>query len=497
MLEGLTERFQGALRNLAGRGQISEENVREAMREVRTALLEADVNLDVVREFTQNVTDKAIGQEVTASLKPADLMVKIVYDELLTLLGPVDTKILTVSPGPTIVLMAGLQGSGKTTTCGKLARHLSKRGHQPMLAAVDLQRPAAIDQLIVIGDQAGVPVYADKSKAAEHGNVAKGAAVSVARAAVKEAKAQNRDILILDTAGRLAIDDELMTELGDVNKAVGAHQIFLVLDSMTGQDAVGTAKAFNERLELDGLILTKFDSDTRGGALLSAKYVTGKPVKFLGTGEKLDGLEEFRPEGTAQRILGAGDLMGLVEQVKDKLDEEELQRQQDKMMKGELTLDDFMSQMGQIRKLGSMSKVMGMIPGMGDLAKASSMAGPEMENMMGRMRAMYDSMTPAERKKPGIIQHSRRRRVAGGSGSQPADVNQFLKQFDAMRGLSKQMSGGGMGRMRSLVGGLMGGGLGGMAAAGQAAGGGGNPFKAKGSTRMQKKDRNKKKGRRR
>ncbi len=489
MLEGLTEKFQGALRHLSGRGQISEENVRDAMREVRTALLEADVNQEVVREFMKNVTDKAIGAEVTASLKPADLMVKIVYDELVSLLGPVDAKIYTVTPGPTIIMMAGLQGSGKTTTSGKLARYLSRRGHNPMLAAVDLQRPAAIEQLIVIGEQAGVPVYADKSKAAEHGKVSKGAAVSVAKAAVREAKAQNKDILILDTAGRLSIDDELMSELADVNKAVGAHQIFLVLDSMTGQDAVATAKSFNERLELDGLILTKFDSDTRGGSLLSAKYVTGKPVKFLGTGEKLDGLEEFRPEGTAQRILGAGDLMGLVEQVKDKLDEEELQRQQDKMMKGELTLDDFMSQMGQIRKLGSMSKVMGMIPGMGDLAKASSMAGPEMEGMMGRMRAMYDSMTPAERRKPAIIEHGRRRRVAGGSGSQPADVNQFLKQFEAMRGLTKTMSGGGIGRMRSMVGGLMGGGIGGMA---QAGGG----LKTKGSTRMAKKDRNKKKSRR-
>ena len=443
----------------------------------------------VVREFTKNVTDKAIGQNVTAAVRPSELMVKIVYDELVALLGPVDARIHTVSPGPTIILMAGLQGSGKTTTSGKLARYLSRRGHQPMLAAVDLQRPAAIEQLIVLAGQAGVPVYADKTKAAEHGSVAKGAAVSVARAAVKAAKEQGRDILILDTAGRLSIDDELMGELADVNKAVGAHQIFLVLDSMTGQDAVATAKAFNERLELDGLILTKFDSDTRGGSLLSAKYVTGKPVKFLGVGEKLDGLEEFRPEGTAQRILGAGDLMGLVEQVKDKLDEEELQRQQEKMMKGELTLDDFMSQMNQIRKLGSMSKVMGMIPGMGELAKASSMAGPEMEGMMGRMRAMYDSMTPAERRKPGMIEHGRRRRVAGGSGTQPQDVSQFLKQFEAMRGLTKTMSGGGVGRMRSMVGGLMSGGIGGMA---QAGGG----LRTKGTTRMAKKDRNKKARRR-
>lgn len=496
MLEALTERFQGALRNLAGRGKISEENIREAMREVRTALLEADVNLEVVREFTQNVTDKAIGQAVISAVRPAELIVKIVYDELVQLLGPVDTKIYTVSPGPTIIMLAGLQGSGKTTTAGKLARFLSRRGHQVILGAIDLQRPAAIDQLMVVGGQAGVPVYADKTKAAEHGTVAKGAAVSVARAAVAEAKKTGKDILILDTAGRLSIDDELMTELADVNKAVGAHQIYLVLDSMTGQDAVATAKSFNERLELDGLILTKFDSDTRGGALLSAKYVTGKPVKFLGVGEKLDGLEEFRPEGTAQRILGAGDLMGLVEQVKDKLDEDELQRQQEKMMKGELTLDDFMSQMNQIRKLGSMGKVMGMIPGMSDFAKAGSMAGPEMEKMMKQMRAVYDSMSREERKKPVLLDHNRRRRIAGGSGTQASDVNTFMKQFDAMRGLTKQMSGGGIGRMKQLVGGLMGGGLGNLARAGPAAAGA-PVFKTKGGTFMEKKDRNKKKGRRR
>ena len=493
MLEGLTDRFQGALRNLAGRGQISEENVRDAMREVRTALLEADVNLEVVREFTKKVTDEALGREVSKSVRPADLMVKIVYDALVDLLGPVNSEVMKVSPGPTTILMAGLQGSGKTTTCGKLARYLSRRGRQPMLAAVDLQRPAAIDQLTVVAGQAGVPVYADRSKAAEHGKVSRGAAVSVAKAALAEARRLGRDVLILDTAGRLGIDDDLMAELAEVNKAVGgATHVLLVLDSMTGQDAVATAKAFDERLEVDGLILTKFDSDTRGGALLSAKYVTGRPVKFLGTGEKLDGLEEFRPEGVAQRILGAGDLMGLVEQVKDKLDEEELAKQQEKMMKGELTLDDFMAQMGQIRKLGSMSKVMGMIPGMGDLAKASSMAGPEMEGMMTGMRAMYDSMTPAERRRPGVIEHGRRRRVARGSGKEPAEVGQFLKQFEAMRGLTKQMSGGGVGRMRSLVGGLMGGGLGGMAAAG-------GGIKVKGGTRQQKKDRNAKgkKGRRR
>ena len=491
MFDALTERFNTAFRNLAGRGKISEENIREAMREVRTALLEADVNLDVVREFTKNVTDKAIGADVINTLQPAQQMVKIVYDELTGLLGPVDPKIHTVSPGPTIVMMAGLQGSGKTTTCGKLAKLLVRKGHPPMLAAVDLQRPAAIDQLTVVGQQVGVPVYADKSKAAEHGQVAKGAAVAVAKAAVNEAKKQGRDILILDTAGRLAIDEELMAELSDVNKAVNPHQIYLVLDAMTGQDAVGTAKTFNEQLELDGLILTKFDSDTRGGALLSAKYVTGKPVKFLGVGEKLDGLEEFRPEGMAQRILGMGDVVALATEAMEKFDQEETERIQKKMMKGELTLDDFMSQMQQIKKLGSMSKVMGMIPGMSQLAKTGSMAGPEMEKMMTQMRSIYDSMSKEERRKVELLDGSRRRRIAQGSGHEPTEVGQFVKQFETMRGLTKSMAGSGMGGMKRLMGGLMGGGLSGMASAR-----GGPGLRTKGTTVMAKKDRNKKKKRR-
>ena len=492
MFDALTDRLGSAFRNLAGRGKISEENIREAMREVRTALLEADVNLEVVRDFTDKVTEKAIGADVIKTLQPAQQMVKIVYDELVALLGPVDAKIYTVSPGPTVVMMCGLQGSGKTTTCGKLAKHLVRRGHQPMLAAADLQRPAAIDQLMVVGEQAGVPVYADKTKAAEHGKVARGAAVSVARAAIAEAKKQGRDILILDTAGRLAIDEELMAELAEVNKAVGAHQIYLVLDSMTGQDAVNTAKTFNEQLELDGLILTKFDSDTRGGALLSAKYVTGKPVKFLGVGEKLDGLEEFRPEGMAQRILGMGDVVALATEAIEKFDQEETERIQKKMMKGDLTLDDFMSQMSQIKRLGPMSKVLGMIPGMGELARTGSMAGPEMEKMMSQMRAIYDSMTKAERKKPDSLDGARRRRVASGSGTSAADVGQFVKQFETMRGLTKSMAGAGMGGMKRMIGGLMGGGLNRMAAAGAGA----PALRTKGSSWQEKKDRNKKKRRR-
>src|SRR3954467_1935570 len=369
MLDTLTDKLGGVFRSLSGRGKISEENVREAMRDVRTALLEADVNFKVVRDFTDAVVTKAIGAHVIESLKPGEVMVKIVYDELVNLMGPVDTRIYFVQPGPTIIMMAGLQGSGKTTTSGKLAKLLVSKGHHPLLAAADLQRPAAIEQLRVLGEQVGVPVSTDPSKAAAHGNVARGAAVAVCRAALQQAKTTGRDVVILDTAGRLHIDDELMGELRDVDQQIKPHQIYLVLDSMSGQDAVNSAKAFNEQLEIDGLILTKFDSDTRGGALLSAKMVTGKPVKFLGVGEKLDRLEEFRPEGMAQRILGMGDIVGLVSEAMEKFDQEEQTKLQEKMEKGEFTLDDFMSQMGQVKKLGPMSKVMGMIPGMSEMAK--------------------------------------------------------------------------------------------------------------------------------
>src|SRR3954467_1651152 len=360
MLDTLTDKLGGVFRSLSGRGKISEENVREAMRDVRTALLEADVNFKVVREFTEAVTQKAIGAHVIESLKPGEVMVKIVYDELVNLMGPVDTRIYFVQPGPTIIMMAGLQGSGKTTTSGKLAKFLISKGHHPLLAAADLQRPAAVEQLRVLGEQVGVPVYKDDTKVAPHGEVSRGAAVAVCRAAVAQAKNTGRDIVILDTAGRLHIDDALMGELREVNTQLKPHQVFLVLDSMSGQDAVNSAKAFNEQLEIDGLILTKFDSDTRGGALLSSKMVTGKPVKFLGVGEKLDALEEFRPEGMAQRILGMGDIVGLVTTAMEAFDAEETAKIQAKMEKGQFTLDDFMAQMGQVRKLGPMDKVMGM-----------------------------------------------------------------------------------------------------------------------------------------
>lgn len=451
MFDALTDKFSSVFRSLSGRGRISEENVRESMREVRTALLEADVNFKVVNDFTDHVLQKAIGQDVIKSLQPDQLMVKIVYDELVNLMGPVDTNIYFVTPGPTVIMMCGLQGSGKTTTCGKLAMFLKSKGRNPMLVAADLQRPAAITQLQVLGEQTGTPVYADKSKAFEHGKVPRGNAVAVARAGIAEAKKLGRDVVILDTAGRLAIDQELMDELKEINTQLTPHQIYLVLDAMTGQDAVNSAKAFNEQLELDGLILTKFDSDTRGGALLSAKMVTGKPVKFLGVGEKLDRLEEFRPEGMAQRILGMGDIVGLVNTAMEKFDQEESEKLAEKMQKGQFTLDDFMGQMGQIKKLGPMGKIMGMIPGMSELTKQVGMQGDDVENQMKRMRAIYDSMNRNERQNPDLLDGQRRRRIAAGAGVGVTEVGSFMKQFEMSRDMMRAVGGMGMlGKMKLM-----------------------------------------------
>ena len=490
MFDALTDKFNSVFRGLSGKGRISEENIRESMREVRTALLEADVNFKVVKDFTDAVVEKAIGQEVIKSLQPGQLMVKIVHDELLALLGPVDTSIYFVQPGPTVIMMCGLQGSGKTTTCGKLAKYLVGKGHHPLLAAADLQRPAAVEQLRVLGEQAGVPVYTDNTKIAPHGQVVKGSAVAVCRAAIAQAKADGRDVVILDTAGRLAIDEELMAELKDINTQLDPHQVFLVLDSMTGQDAVESARRFNEQLELDGLILTKLDSDTRGGALLSAKMVTGKPVKFLGTGEKLDGLEEFRPDGMASRILGMGDLVGLATEAMAKFDQEEAANLAAKMEKGNFTLDDFMNQMSQVRKLGPMGKIMGMIPGMSEITKQVGQNEGMVENQMNRMQAMYNSMTRQERKKPDLLDGNRRRRIARGAGVQLNEIGQFIKQFEMSRDMMRAVGGAGMAGKLKLMKGLMGGGLAGLAQ-------GGNPLlRTKRSGWQEPKDRNKKKKRR-
>jgi signal recognition particle subunit SRP54 len=359
-----------------------------------------------------------------------------------------------------------------------------------MLAAADLQRPAAVEQLRVLGEQLGVPVYTDDSKVAPHGQVNKGAAVAVSRAAIAQAKATGRDVVILDTAGRLAIDQELMDELKDINTQLKPQQIYLVLDSMTGQDAVESARRFNEQLELDGLILTKLDSDTRGGALLSAKMITGKPVKFLGTGEKLDALEEFRPEGMAQRILGMGDIVGLVSHAMEKFDAEETAKLQAKMEKGVLSLEDFMAQMSQVRKLGPMGKVMGMIPGMGELTKQIGQNEGQVETQMNRMRAIYDSMNKKERKKPEILDGNRRRRIARGAGVQPNEIGQFIKQYEMSRDMMRALGGQGMmGKLNAMKAMMSGGGLSKLGMPG------GPMLKTKRSGWMAPKDRNKKKRR--
>ncbi len=433
MFEVLSDKLGAVLRGLRGRGRITESNVREAMRDVRTALLEADVNVEVARKFCDECVEKALGQKVIDTLKPEQVIVKVVYDELVTMMGPVESRIPFVSQPPTIILMAGLQGSGKTTTCAKLARYCMLRGKKPMLVAADLKRPAAIDQLEVLGKQLEIPVHAER----DHQQP-----VRVCRNAVNDARKLDRDVVILDSAGRLAIDDELMSELSQVAQATRPHQIYLVLDAMTGQDAVSTAKAFDERLELDGVILTKFDSDTRGGAALSVKSVTGKVIKFIGVGEKIDALEEFHPERIASRILGMGDVVSLVEKAQQAVDADEAAKAQEKMLKGTFGLDDFLSQLESFRKMGPMKQILKMIPGMG-----SALGNLDLpEDDLDRFRGMIHSMTPKERRNPDLIEASRRRRIARGAGVDPQDVSGLVKQFLQMRGLMKQMAGLGLGQ---------------------------------------------------
>ena len=430
MFEALTDKFNGFFQRLSGRGRITEANVQEAVRDVRTALLEADVNYQVVTQFCHDVVTKAVGQEVINSLHPGQLMVKIVQDELEALMGPVDTRIYFVSPPPTIIMMAGLQGSGKTTTCGKLAVHLTSQGKHPMMVACDLQRPAAVDQLSIVGQQVDVPVF---SIAGEKNPV------RVARKSISWARENERDVVIVDTAGRLHVDEAMMKEAQDIARAVKPHQIYLVCDAMTGQDAVNSAKEFNDRLELDGVILTKFDSDARGGAALSVKAVTGKPIKFIGVGEKMGDIEEFHADRMAGRILGMGDIVGLVEKAQKEFDQEQAAKMQAKMAKGQFTLDDFLKQIKQMEKLGPLKEVMKMIPGMGS----------QMDGMVGggefdQMQAIIQSMTVAEKTDPSLIDASRRRRIARGSGTEPQDVSGMVKSFNMAANMMKQMAGMGM-----------------------------------------------------
>ncbi len=428
MFEALTERFSDVFRRLSGRGRITEQNVTEAMGEVRTALLEADVHYQVVRKFCDDVTAKAIGQDVIRSLHPGQLMVKIVHDELVALMGPVDSRIYYVTPPPTIFMLAGLQGSGKTTTAGKLAKLVASQGKHPALVACDLQRPAAVDQLAIVAEQVGAPIFRLPGETNP---------IRVAREAPPWAGQNERDVLIVDTAGRLHIDEEMMAQACDIASVLKPHQIYLVCDSMTGQDAVNSAREFNQRLELDGVILTKFDSDARGGAALSVKAVTGKPIKFIGVGEKLDKLEPFHPDRMAGRILGMGDVVSLVEKAQQEFDTAQAARLQEKMAKGRFTLTDFLAQIKQMQKLGPLKDVLKLMPGMSEQMAAMQMSGDE----LNAMEAIIHSMTPSEREDPTLIEASRRRRIARGSGTQPQDVSGMVKSFSMVSGLMKQMAG--------------------------------------------------------
>ncbi len=453
MFESLTDRLGSALRNLSGRGRISESNVREVMGEVRTALLEADVQQTLVDEFCAEVVQDALGAEVTKSLQPAQQMVGIVHKRLVALMGPAEAGIPLVEPGPTVILMCGLQGSGKTTTCGKLAAWLKRRGKNVMLAACDLQRPAAVEQLRVVAEGvqaasggARCAYYGEPERCAEYGK-AVGVAVQVAQRALKAARDGGFDVLIIDTAGRLHVNDELMRELESVDRAVGAHEKLLVIDAMTGQDALASAKSFHARLAVDGLILTKFDSDTRGGAALTARRVTGAPIKFIGTGEKIDALDEFNPERIAGRILGMGDVVSLVEKAQQEVSEEEAQRLSDRMAKGEFSLDDFLSQLKTIRRMGPLKQILGLLPGVGSALKGIDID----DTQLNRLEGMVNSMTRRERDDLAVLNPSRTRRIAKGSGSKPEDVSRLAKQFEGMQKMMKQMAGmGALGRMQAM-----------------------------------------------
>ncbi|MCH8344262.1 MAG: signal recognition particle protein [Planctomycetes bacterium] len=454
MFETLSERFNSTFRNLSGRGRISEENIREAMREVRTALLEADVHLEVVNEFCDEVVQDAIGRAVTKSLRPGEEMISIVHQRLIDMMGPVDSHILLVEPPPTIVMTCGLQGSGKTTTCAKLAAYLKQRGRSVMVAAADLQRPAAVEQLGIMTrqvdregtGQAKVLFYAEPDKCAEYGRAA-GVAVGVCRRALAQARKTNVDVLILDTAGRLHINEELMAELDAINRTVTPHQIYLVVDAMVGQDAVNSAKAFHARLAIDGVILSKFDSDARGGAALSVKRVTGAPIKFIGVGEKFDALQEFHPQRMAGRILGMGDVVSLVERAQQEVSEDEAVRAAEKMAQGRLTMDDFLKQLRSIRRMGPIKQVLGMLPGVGAALKDVEVD----EKQLDRLEGIVHSMTLAERKNIKTLNKSRIKRVARGSGTTPGEVGKLTRQFEMVQKMTKQMAGGGLGgKMKAI-----------------------------------------------
>ncbi|HXB44420.1 MAG TPA: signal recognition particle protein [Puia sp.] len=436
MFENLTERLESAFKQLKGEGRITELNIAATVKDIRRALVDADVNYKIAKEFTDTIKDKAMGAKVLTAISPGQLMIKIVKDELVGLMGGSETE-LHAKGNPAVILIAGLQGSGKTTFSGKLALYLkTKKGFSPLLVAADIYRPAAIDQLRILGEQIGVEVYSE----AENTD-----AVQIAQNAIKEAKAKNKNVVIIDTAGRLAIDEVMMKEVANIKAAVNPQEILFVVDSMTGQDAVNTAKSFNDRLDFSGVVLTKLDGDTRGGAALSIKYTVQKPIKFVSSGEKLDTLDVFYPERMAQRILGMGDITTLVEKAQEQFNDEQARKLEKKIRKNQFDFEDFRQQLEQIKKMGNIKDLLGMIPGVGKAMKDIDIS----DNAFKGIEAMINSMTPSERANPDIINQSRRKRIASGSGKDINEINAFMKQFDQMKQMMKTMNkmpvGGGFG----------------------------------------------------
>ena len=442
--EGLSDRLESAFKKLRSKGSLSESDVKEAMREVRLALLEADVSYKVAKDFTTSVTNKAIGAKVMESLTPAQMVIKIVNEELTALMGGTQAKLANAAHPPTVVMMCGLQGSGKTTHSAKITKMLKKQGHRPLLVACDVYRPAAIKQLQVVGEQADVPVF-------EMGNTNP---VTIAKEAVKLAKDKGYDYVFLDTAGRLHIDEQLMQELKNIKAEVKPHEILLVVDSMTGQDAVNVASTFNDALGIDGLVLTKLDGDTRGGAALSARAITGKPIKFVGVGEKLDDLDVFHPERMASRILGMGDVLSLIEKAEQTLDEKKALELEEKLRKNKFDLNDLLDQLSEVKKMGSMKDILSMIPGVGKKIKDTDID----DRQLDKTAAIIYSMTPKERANPDIINPSRKRRIAAGCGMQVEDVNRLLAQYRQMQKMFKAMTGKGSKKKMKRMQGMMGGG---------------------------------------
>ena len=436
--EGLTEKLSNAFKRLRGKGRLTEADVKEAMREIRMALLEADVSYKVVKDFVSKVSERAVGSDVLEALSPAQMIVKIVNEELTALMGGEDAKLTINSKPPTVIMMVGLQGAGKTTNSAKLAGFMKKQGKRPLLAACDIYRPAAIEQLEVVGGQLDIPVF-------QMGQISP---VEIARAAVEHAKKHGNDLVFLDTAGRLHVDEALMAELQDIKEAVHPDEILLVVDAMIGQDAVNAAKAFDDALDLTGVMLTKLDGDARGGAALSIRAATGKPIKFVGTGEKLDMIEPFHPDRMASRILGMGDMLSFIEKAEQAYDEEQAAKLEEKLRKNRFTLQDYYDQLQQLKNMGDLSQLLGMMPGgMGRQLQGASID----ERQMARTEAIILSMTPLERENPQVLNASRKKRIAAGCGLEVVDVNRLLKQFDLMQQLTKQMS---KGRMPQLGGGM-------------------------------------------